>query len=136
MNVIAELVRQGLNERLPPLIKAAASAPRPACGWLHAVREAIGMRQGTVAKAMGVKRQSYARLEKSEAKYSISLSSLQKAANAMDCDVVYFLVPRAAVAANYTELARKHDPRLRHLHAAEHSMAVEGQAVGDQNPKP
>jgi predicted DNA-binding mobile mystery protein A len=103
---------------------------------LRAVREAIGANQHAVAKRMGVKRQSYARLEETEARASISLASLQKAAEAMDCEVIYYLVPRQAVAGNYAELARKHDPNFKHLQAAEHSMALEDQAVGDLKPKP
>ena len=131
MKAITAIVRQGLDARLPELLKAKESALRPTRGWLRAVREAIGANQQVVAARMGVKRQSYARLEETEAKASISLASLQKAADAMDCEVVYYLVPRPAVATSYAELARKHDPKFTHLQASEHSMALEGQAVGD-----
>ena len=136
MDAINDIVRQGLDKRLQQLQKAKESAIRPTRGWLRAVREAIGAKQDIVAKRMGVKRQSYARLEATEARGSISLSSLQKAADAMDCEVIYYLVPKPAVAANYTELAKRHDPTLKHLKAAEHSMALEDQAVGDLKPKP
>lgn len=136
MKAIVMIVRQGLDSRLPDLLKAKESAVRPTRGWLRAVREAIGAKQHAVAKRMGVKRQSYARLEETETQGSISLASLQKAAEAMDCDVVYYLVPRSAVARNYTELARKHDPKFKHLESTEHSMALEDQAVGDLKPKP
>ncbi len=40
------------------------------------------------------------------------------------------------MAGNYAALARKHDPNFKHLQAAEHSMALEDQAVGDLKPKP
>jgi predicted DNA-binding mobile mystery protein A len=136
MHAINDLIRYGLDNRLQQLQKAKASAIRPTRGWLRAVRKAIGANQDAVAKRMGVKRQSYARLEATEARGSISLSSLQKAADAMDCEVIYYLVPKPAVAANYTELAKKHDPTFKHLKAAEHSMALEDQAVGDLTPKP
>lgn len=136
MKAITAIVRQGLDDRLPELLNARKSAVRPTRGWLRAVREAIDAKQHAVAKRMGVKRQSYARLEETETQGSISLASLQKAAEAMDCEVVYYLVPRPAVAANYTELARQHDPKFKHLQAAEHSMALENQAVGDLKPKP
>ncbi|HEY4300117.1 MAG TPA: helix-turn-helix domain-containing protein [Candidatus Didemnitutus sp.] len=136
MRTIKTIVRKGLDERLPILREAKVMAIRPTHGWLRAVREAIGARQETVAKRMGVQRQSYARLEKTETRGAISLSTLQKAAEAMDCDVVYYLVPRATVATNYTELARKHDPKFKYLQASEHSMALEDQAVGDLKPTP
>ncbi len=136
MNVINDIIRQGLDKRLSQLQKAKESAVRPTRGWLRAVRESIGAKQDAVAKRMGVKRQSYARLEVTEAQGSISLNSLQKAADAMDCEVIYYLLPKPAVAANYTELAKRHDPAFKHLKAAEHSMALEDQAVGDLKPKP
>jgi predicted DNA-binding mobile mystery protein A len=136
MNAINDIVRYGLDKRLQGLQKAKESAVRPTRGWLRAVREAIGAKQEVVAKRMGVKRQSYARLEATEARGSISLNSLEKAADAMDCEVIYYLVPKPAVAANYTELAKRHDPTFKHLKAAEHSMSLEDQAVGDLKPKP
>lgn len=136
MKAIAAIVRQGLDARLPELLNAQKSAVRPTRGWLRAVREAIGAKQEAVAKHMGVKRQTYARLEETETQGSLSLASLQKAAAAMDCEVVYYLVPKPALARNYTELASKHDPKFRHLQATEHSMALENQAVGDLKPKP
>jgi len=131
MSAINAIVRKGLDERLPILRKTSASAIRPSRGWLRAVREAIGARQEAIAKKMGVQRQSYARIENTEAQGSISLTSLQKAAEAMDCEVVYYLVPRESVAKSYAELAEKHDPKIKHLRASEHSMALEDQAVGD-----
>jgi predicted DNA-binding mobile mystery protein A len=136
MSTMNDIVRKGLDERLPALKEAQTAAVRPTRGWLRAVREAIGAKQGPIAKRMGVQRQSYARLETTEARGSISLSTLQKAADAMDCEVVYYLVPRPKVARTYAELARRHDPKFKHLQASEHSMALEDQAVGDLKPKP
>ena len=92
------------------------------------------MKQSQVAKAIGVKRQSYAQLEIAEANRTISLKSLDKAAAAMDCEVIYFVVPRYTTARTYAELAQIHDPMFRHLQKTEHSMALEGQAVGDLKP--
>lgn len=135
MKAIADIVRRGLDARLPELLKAKEAAVRPTRGWLRAVREATGINQQALAKRLGVKRQSYARFEETEAQATISLASLQKAANALDCEVVYYLVPRPKLAGTYTELAMKHDPKLKHLQASEHSMALEGQAVGDLPPK-
>lgn len=129
------VIRKGLDQRVSALKSAAAIAHRPARGWLRAVREAIGLKQETVAKKVGVSRPSFADLESSEARGSISLSSLTRAADAMDCELVYFLVPRDAVAKTFGELAFRHDPSMKQLHASEHSMALEGQAVGDIAPK-
>jgi predicted DNA-binding mobile mystery protein A len=128
---VMKILRSGLEQRLGPLKEAHASAQRPARGWLRAVREAIGLGQEVVAKKLTIKRQSYAQLETAEERGSITIASLQRAAEALDCELVYFVMPRATIAATYGELAQLHDPLFKHLQASEHSMALEGQAVGD-----
>lgn len=131
---IRDLILRGLDQALAPLQPARAAARRPVRGWLRAVRESTALTQATLAAKLGLTRQSYAALETSEARGAISLSSLQRAAEAMDCELVYFLVPRAAVATSFTALAAHHDPARAHLLATEHSMSLEGQAVGDLTP--
>ena len=132
---ISSIIRTGLDERLVSLKPARAGSLKPANGWLRAVRTAVGYSQDQVAKKLGIKRQSYAQLETAEQRGSISLTSLGRAAEAMDCELVYFIAPRETIARTYSELAQIHDPMFKHLQASEHSMALEDQAVGDIAPK-
>ena len=99
------------------------------------MRSVLGLSQQDVAKKIATTQQSYAELEAAEQRGAISLKSLQRAAEAMDCELVYFLVPREAVARTFSELAQHHDPAFKHLQATEHSMALENQAVGDLKPR-
>jgi transcriptional regulator with XRE-family HTH domain len=87
-----------------------------------------------VAAKIGVKRQSYAQLENAEARGSLSVASLRRAAGAMDCDLVCYLVPRAGVAATFGELARARDPLAAHLRATEHSMTLKKPDPGSEPP--
>jgi transcriptional regulator with XRE-family HTH domain len=112
------------------LISARAVAARPARGWLRAVREAIGITQGRVAMKAAIMRQSYAQFELAEERGSISLASLGRAAAAMDCDLVYYLVPREAVASSYAGLAALHDPAAIHLKATDQSIDLGESAAG------
>lgn len=123
-----------LDARTPALRHAQTAAQKPARGWLRAVRSALGLSQAKVAKKVATTRQAYADLEAAEQRGAISLNSLQRAAEAMDCELVYFVVPRESVARTYGELARRHDPAFKHLQATEHSMALENQGVGDLPP--
>jgi predicted DNA-binding mobile mystery protein A len=132
---VRHIVLKGLEQQIEALKGARIAARRPAHGWLRAVRESIGMSQASVATKLGMSRQSYAGLETAEARGSISLKSLQRAVEAMGCELVYFVLPREAVAQNFAELAQRHDPKQAHLAATEHSMALEGQAVGDLKPR-
>ena len=55
-----------------------------------------------------MKRQSYAQFETAEERGSISMASLRRAAEAMDCELVYFIVPRRAGGAHIRRaLARR-----------------------------
>ncbi len=117
-----------MESKAEALNSARVAASVPARGWLRAVREAIGLTQADVAQRTGVKRQSYAQFEGAEARGSITLGSLRRAADAMDCELVYYLAPREAVARTFAGLARIHDPIARHLDATEHSMRLKGQA--------
>ena len=129
-NEIQAVLLKGLDEWIPPLREAHAAAKTPARGWLRAIREALGLTQAQVAVRATVKRQSYAQLETAEMRGAISIASLRRAAEAMDCELIYYIVPRESVASTYTELAQANDPTFKHLKATEHSMVLEGQAVG------
>jgi len=118
---------EGLDQRVEALSAARDAASVPARGWLRAVREAIGLSQGRIAERATIKRQSYSQFESAEAKGTISLGSLKRVAEAMDCDLVYYLVPRKPVGTSFSALAAIHDPASAHLRATEHSMALGGQ---------
>jgi len=105
---------------------ACPAAAKPARGWLRAVREAIGLTQSVVAARIGVKRQSYAQLETAEERGSITIASMNRAAEAMGCELVYFIIPRDSVAGSYSELAQINDPVAAHLKATDQSMALKG----------
>lgn len=69
--------------------------PVPVGGWLRAIRMATGMPASYPAKKLGLTQQGFDALEKSEAAGAITLKSLKRAADAMECDVVYALIPRS-----------------------------------------
>jgi hypothetical protein len=68
-------------------------------------------------------------MEKAEADDRITLKSLRTIAGALDCDLVYALVPRASSLQASIESRAFSDAKSRVL-KVEHSMALEDQAVG------
>lgn len=125
------IIRNALDLQSPAMHDARRLIRLPVKGWLRAVRDAVGLQQTEVARKLGVTRQTYTQLEQAEARRTITLKSLDKAAEAMDCEVVYFLVPKETAGRTFAELAQIHDPMFKHLQKTEHSMSLEGQAVGD-----
>lgn len=125
------LSRLRLDERIAPLRPLLPELVPPAGGWLRAIRESLGMSATTLASRLQIAIGGVARLERSELKGSIQLDSLRRAADALDCDVAYVLVPRIpldeAVARRRRELAHAGIARVRH------HMALENQATPDDD---
>src|SRR5712671_3155759 len=88
--------RQRLDERLAPLQPGDRFQPPPK-GWVRAIRDALGMTGVQFARKLGIRPQSVDALERSEANEAIQLKTLRRAAEALDCTLVYALVPNATL---------------------------------------
>ncbi len=117
-----------LDRTLEPF-RAAQKVSRPRKGWLRAIREAVGISASDLARTLGTSRQLPLQLEKAEAEDRITLKSLRAAANALDCDLVYALVPKTGTMEDLIENRARAQARKQVL-GVEHSMALEDQAVG------
>ncbi len=118
-----------LDRTLKPFRAAAAKNPRPQKGWLRAIREAPGISASEVARTLKTSRQLPVQLEKAEAEDRITLKSLRAAAQALGCELVYALVPKADTLQDLVE-ERARAQAKKHVLGVEHSMALEDQAVG------
>ncbi|MEM9591949.1 MAG: mobile mystery protein A [Pseudomonadota bacterium] len=118
--------RERLDARLATL-KPIDRFQAPTKGWVRAIRDALAMSGAQLGKRLGVKAQSIADLEKSEVQGTIQLNTLRRAAEAMDCVVVYALVPRSTlvetVETRAREIARKEIARI------SHTMDLEAQGL-------
>jgi predicted DNA-binding mobile mystery protein A len=81
-----------------------------------------------LARRLGIAQPSVTGLEKAEASRAITLETLERAARALDCTLVYTLVPRKPLETVVQERARE-KARAR-LRAISHSMTLEDQRVG------
>ncbi len=96
-------------------------------GWIKAIRHALGMTTAQLAKRLGVRQPSVVGMEQSEVKGTIELATLRRAAEALDCTLVYVLIPNKPLAATVRERARAF--ARRRLRPVEHSMLLEDQQV-------
>ena len=105
----------------------------PVRGWIKAVREALGMTTAQLAKRLHVKQPSVIAMEQSEAKGTIELATLRRVAEALDCTLVYALVPRKSLDTLVQERAR--EAASERLRMISHSMALEDQRVRDEDER-
>lgn len=120
------LARDSLDRRLAAL-RATDVLTRPPRGWVRAIRDALGMTTRQFALRLGVSQPSIVALEQDEARDSITLGRLRKAAQALDCTLVYALVPNRPLEARLQ--ARAAQVADRQLARTHHSMALEDQAL-------
>jgi predicted DNA-binding mobile mystery protein A len=108
-------------------LRPLATFQRPPRGWLRAIRDALGMTTAQYGKRLGVSQPRVVELEKSELNGSVTL---QRAAEALGCRLVYVLVPERPLA----EVVRERAELIaeRQSKAVEHTMRLEDQAVRDK----
>ncbi len=122
--------RQQLDSRLSSL-KPEAQFAVPPRGWIRAIRDALGMSGVQLASRLGVRPQTVELIEKSEAGNTIQLKTLQRAAAALDCTLVYALVPRTSLEDAVHRRARALAARA--LERVGHTMKLEAQGVDAAN---
>jgi predicted DNA-binding mobile mystery protein A len=124
--------RKKLDRKLNSL-KNSDALLRPQRGWVKAIREALGMTTAQFGKRMGVSQPRASNVEKAEVSGKITLESLQRAAEALDCRLVYALVPNQSLEAQVKVQARRLAEK--HLVAVSHSMALEDQKALDEDTR-
>ncbi|MGB5199544.1 MAG: mobile mystery protein A [Sedimenticolaceae bacterium] len=124
--------RRQLDKRFSQL-PGADPFMRPPRGWIKAIREAIGMTTKQLAQRLGVVQSRVVAIEKAETSGSITLDSLERAAQALDCRLVYMLVPRRPL----QDLVEQRAEALAKTRLATtgHSMKLEAQDVDAQDER-
>lgn len=100
----------------------------PQQGWIRTIRNALGMTADDLALRLGVSGTAVRLLEKSEVNATIQIDSLQRVANALDCDVVVSLQPRLPLGEMVQRQARVRAHKIAQRVSV--TMALEDQAVG------
>jgi predicted DNA-binding mobile mystery protein A len=119
---------QQLDRTLEPL--RSIQLPRPPKGWIRALREAMGVSYADLGERLQSSRSLTHQQEKAEIEDRITLKSLRACADALDCDLVYALVPRGtSIEATLAKRARVAASKA--VSRVEHSMALEDQASGN-----
>jgi predicted DNA-binding mobile mystery protein A len=103
---------------------------RPPQGWIKTIRMALGMTSGVLAQRVGdVSDSAIRKLELAEAEDAITLASLRRVAEALDCELQYALIPRLPLKKMLSEQASI--VAGKQMERVSYTMALEDQKVRD-----
>src|SRR6202158_4042306 len=122
--------RAALDARMREL-RGLRSQTVPRAGWFRAVRESLGLTARQLARRLKVNSSNILRMEERETKGAVTLESLDRAARAMGCRLVYAIVPEGA--ACLEEIVEAQPLALAKQLAGKvaHSMRLKNQTVGE-----
>ncbi len=123
-----KIIREQLSNTLEKFA-ALSEIPMPAKGWLRAVRDALGMNGRQFANRMDVSPARVSRIESDEVAGVLTLNTLRKAADALDCKLVYGLVPKTSL--NDTVKQQAVRKAKKRLEITSHTMALEAQELSN-----
>lgn len=106
-------------------IRMAEIPNSPKEGWLKSIRTALGMSMQIAASKTGINTSTWEKIEKREQKWTVTIETLQNAANALNCDVKVIMIPRESLNQIIErEAVKKADQEIRELDA---TMSLEKQ---------
>jgi predicted DNA-binding mobile mystery protein A len=91
------------------------------------------MSSAELAARIGVSQQRVSQIEHNEVHETITLVTLRRAANALDCDLVYVLEPRTSL--NEAVREQAHGKAVRHLAPVSHHNRLEDQSLSTARTK-
>jgi predicted DNA-binding mobile mystery protein A len=121
-------------QQLDSHIAEIRSCERPTDGWIRAIRKSLGMSVSQLAKRMHVSQQAISQLEAKEQNDSITIKTLRKAAEAMNCRVVYAIIPNDGTLEDIVKNQALNKAREIIL-AVDRTMQLEAQGVGNAQAK-
>lgn len=128
-NIFKRLMREQVQESLD-LFKELAKKPIPKKGWIRTIREALGMSSYVLADRLECSRANITAIEQREKKGTISLETLEQVAQAMNCKLVYCILPLESL--DKTLEAQAKMIAKKKVKIINHSMTLEKQGL---NPK-
>ena len=97
----------------------------PECGWIRVIRTAVGMTLTQLSRRLGVSVNRVSVIEHSEISGAVTISTMKKIANQLDCTFVYGVVPRKSLKHMIKNRAIKVSRKI--MNDSSHTMFLEKQ---------
>lgn len=101
----------------------------PRAGWVKTLRIALSMSAEQLANRLGLTRSRITQLENAEIHNAVTLRTLREAANAMECELVYAIVPKNKTTLEGIIRKRAEQLAKERVTRTAHSMSLEAQSV-------
>ena len=125
-NEFKKIMREQVQESIDPF-SGLVQLATPRMGWIRTIREALGLSGQKLSERLECSKGNVAKVEKSEREGTITLNTLKKAAQALNCKVVYCLIPEESFEQTLTNRART-VARYK-IRYTNHSMLLEDQGL-------
>jgi len=124
LNLIQEQLGPKL-EALRPLLDVSS----PPKGWIRAIRDALGMNAQQLAKRTGMAQQRIAVIEKAEQTGAVTLKTMRRIAEGLNCVFVCGFVPKSSLKTTVRDRAEQ--VAAKRLSQVSHTMGLENQALDE-----
>jgi len=108
-------------------LKGLSKLNRPEIGWVKTIRETLGMNTRQLGKRCNVSSERIIRIESDEIEGRTTVATLEKIAQAMNCRLVYAIVPNDGMIEFIEKTAE--DKAKTQLQQTSHHMALEDQKI-------
>ncbi|MDH5379093.1 MAG: mobile mystery protein A, partial [Gammaproteobacteria bacterium] len=105
----------------------------PKEGWIRTLRKALGMSSPQLASRLAMSKSQASQMERMEMEDRITLKQLRRVASALDCDLVYALVPKTSIEEIVRDRARIKATSL--VRKADVQMRLEAQELSEEKLK-
>jgi len=122
-----QIVLKQYQEIVDQSAKKVAGLSVPVEGWVRTMRNALGISGAQLGRRLGVSRSQIAQTEHNELSGAVTLKTLQKMAEGMNCRVVYAFVPETSAHAIVENRAGEKAEQL--VSRADIHMALESQSL-------
>ncbi|PWQ97295.1 mobile mystery protein A [Leucothrix arctica] len=133
MSSIFQVLKRQQTEKSLEIWRSTQLSRTPNQGWVRTIREALGMTVDSLAVRLGITPTGVRKVENSEAANTITLKSLMKAAEALDCELRYSLVPKYSLEEMRDRQATR--KAKEQIQSIGHSMKLEDQEVDSASQK-
>jgi len=124
-----QIIRDQCRSKIDQLIDIKPIS-RPKEGWIRTLRKTLGMSSPQLATRLDVSKSQASQIERMEIEDRITLKQLRRVADALDCDLVYALVPRQSIDSMIRDRAKLKAEQL--VSKTDMQMKLEAQQLSNE----